>query len=157
MAETLHKIFFEGEVTDEVIAKLLREIDCSTGISKKLKGNLKVVVIELCTNIVSHHSGTTHSTVKIHPDETGCGVEVSSFVNLNDFEIIQKIIEQLRAEENIEEYYFKRMANNPDSNLSAQLGLIRVYKICEGQMQLESELVASKYRLIFKLRINDKY
>lgn len=156
MAETLDKIIFEGEITDSTIADLIKQIDIISSLSKKLKSKLKIVIIELCTNIVSHHSGSAEAFIRIEPGEEACHLEVTNYVNQNDLEIIEKIIQKLQVEKDLDEYYFSRLAANTNSNLSAKLGLIRVYKMCEGNFQIHKELVASKVRLTLKLNMNDK-
>jgi hypothetical protein len=155
MTETLNKIVFEGEVTDSVIADLIKQIEKHTGLSKKLKNKLKIVIIELGTNIVSHHSGTADALVTIEPDTKGCRLEVVNYINQNDLEIIEKIIEKLHVQEDLDDYYFSRLGTNIDTNISAKLGLIRVYKICEGNFQVHKELISSKVKLTLKLSIND--
>ena len=148
-------IYFEGEITEEVIAGLLKKVS-GLNTSDTVRSRLKIILIELCTNIISHHSGTPHGEVKVNLTAAGCMMSISSFVNKHDFHIVERLLDEVKQQVNYEEYYFNKLSKNPDENKSARLGLARIYKMCRGRIDLESTLVVSKTKLTINLELDDK-
>lgn len=147
-------IYFEGEITEEVIAGLLKKA-ATLSISAAVRSRLKIVLIELCTNIVTHHSGTAHGEVSVKSVGSVCEVQISSFVSRHDYSIVENLLNEVKQQPDYEAYYYNKLANNQDDNKSARMGLARIYKMCRGKVDLESTLVVSKTRLTIKLKLDD--
>ena len=148
-----NSIYFEGELSEAEIARLLVKLDQWTDNIFRNKTRIKLAIIELCSNVISHHSGTEYGSVSIIPEDRKCIVEVKSYASSNDLEIIKNVLKEIRASSDLKNHYFKKLEHV--GSRSANLGILRVYRICEGNLVLESEIVASKVLLTFKLIIND--
>jgi hypothetical protein len=156
MTETIDKIYFEGEMTESAISDLLGNIDHWSGHASKNEINLKMIVMELCSNIISHHSATPFCKVTIAADKDYLNLQVGNYVNENDVSIIEQTLNNLHKIQNLKEYYFE-LLNNMKENKSAKLGLIKIYRICERHLSINTELVNSKIFLTFNARIYDKH
>jgi hypothetical protein len=153
MIEVTNNIYFEGELSETEIVVLLNKLDSWPEGLFKNKAAIKFAIIELCSNVISHHSGTEYSWVSIVPEEGQCLVEVKSYASINDLEILNTILNEIRTSPDLKALYFNKLEQV--GNKSANLGILRVFRICDGNLILESEIVASKILLTFKLKIND--
>lgn len=150
-------VHFEGEITEKVIAGLLHQLDAYPNTSRTVINRLKMLVIELCTNIITHHSGTPFGSLDIESVNGSYQLSVSSFLNKNDLDIINVTLAGLRANEDINRHYQELLGNIGQSNQSVKLGLAKVYSISKGQMNIETKTIASKILLTFKLTVHDHH
>lgn len=152
--EKKEKVLFDGEVTETVLAQLIANVGV-LNTSSAVRNKIKLSLIEMCSNIITHHSGTAHSNIRVDAQPTGATIQVSSYGNANDFSIIKKLLEEVKEQTNFTDYYYNKMAGNTNTNYSSKLGLARVYGLCNGKLSLKNEVVASKVKITFELRIND--
>jgi len=148
------KITYEGEFSEGTINTLLKKIDAWPSSLFKNKADVKYAVIELCSNIISHHSSTDFGSIIIDPQHSVCYLEVSSFASAKDYEIVASILNDLKSVKDLKEHYFSKLERAGHAE-SVQLGMLKTYRCCNGNIELIGKTVASKILLTFKLKIDD--
>lgn len=147
-------IHYEGNVDETTLVFFIRKISDNKKLPNRLKSNLKFVLIELITNMISHSVADAYGTVSVEKDEDGVSIVSSNYSNKQQFEVIQSNLNLIKKVKNVKGHYNDQL-KMVSFDKSVNLGLIEIYNRCNGELKVSAKEVANQLLITFKLKVND--
>lgn len=147
-------IHYEGIVDEATLVFFIRKISDNKNLPNRIKSNLKFILIELITNMISHSVSDAYGTISVENDEEGIVIVTSNYSNTQQFELIQSNLNQIKKVKNVKGHYNDQL-KMVSFEKSVNLGLIEIYNRCNGRMKVSAKEEASQLLITFKLKIND--
>lgn len=150
----IFKIYFEGDIDELVLVFILKKLSQTQSCPKQIKSSLKIILIEIITNIISHHSFSNHGIISIKGFKGYCLIEAGNFANKENIEVIKANIDEVKKVKNIKDHY-KNLLKSVSYEKSVNLGLIEIYNRSKGNLKLETQEILGKSFITFKIKIDD--
>jgi hypothetical protein len=145
---------FEGEMDEAVLVFIIKKISDSKIIPNKLKSSLKLVLIELITNIISHYSSSSYGIVSLEKASEGYLITASNYVNEQNLNTIKANLDAIKKIKNPKGLY-NDLLKSVSFNKSVNLGLIEIYNRCKGNIKLTTSGDGSPSFLTLKIKLDD--
>lgn len=150
------EIDFDGVLSEKVISDLLARVDSLAGCSDKIKKDIKIVIIELGLNIISHGTEQSFGAIYLYRNRKEFFIETSNFTSVANLERVAEVLDKLKSIVDLKAHYFS-LLELISSQRSVQLGLLKIYRICDRNMLCSGETIQGNLLLKLKITINDNY
>lgn len=151
--DKLH-VVHEGIISEKIISDMLKEVDGMNACSDKLKKNIKIVIIESGLNIITHGNYPPFGNISIYRTDGGFLIEASNYTNEENLNHTRSILKELEGIEDLKEHYFN-LLKAISNDKSVRLGLLKIYRMCNRDMEVISSSVEEKLLLKLKIKMND--
>lgn len=147
-------LYYEGEVDETVLVFFIKKISDTKLLPNRAKSNIKFILIELITNIISHYSSSSYGIISLEDNEgqliITCGNYVSD-LNLNRIESNLDVVKRIK---NVKDHYNEQL-KSVSYDKSVNLGLIEIYNRCKGNLKLSSKQTGKNLFVTFKIKLDD--
>ncbi|HRD37214.1 MAG TPA: DUF6272 family protein [Bacteroidia bacterium] len=147
-------LHYEGEVDEAVLVFFIKKISDTKLLPNRAKSNIKFILIELITNIISHYSSSSYGVISVEDNEgqviITCGNYVSD-VNLKRIETNLDVVKRIK---NVKDHYNEQL-KSVSYDKSVNLGLIEIYNRCKGNLKLSSKQTGKNLFVTFKIKLDD--
>jgi hypothetical protein len=145
---------FEGEMDEAVLVFIIKKVSDSKVVSNKLKSSLKLVLIELITNIISHYSSSSYGAISLEKTNDGYLITASNYVNEQNLKTVKDNIDTIKKIKNPKGLY-NDLLKSVSFNKSVNLGLIEIYNRCKGNIKLTTSGTGNPSFLTLKIKLDD--
>lgn len=131
-------VSFVGAADEALLNFILRKIEQSSLVGRKTKSRLCISAIELINNVITH--GNRSSFCVFHIEKSGRSFDVvcGNFITEKKFEYIRQRIKETSRQKDLENFYYGLLRNSKPGT-SGKLGLVRMFKISEGNFEVKKE------------------
>ena len=148
-----NSLYYEGDIDESLLVFFMKKINSINYCSSKCKSNLKIVLIELITNAITHFSGLPYGRLLIKKENNDCIIAVSNLVDEKGFKQLIENINHIKTLKNVKQEYNNLLAAASFDKLMG-LGLLEIYNKSNGNLEISS-VPAHEYKLItIKLKID---
>jgi hypothetical protein len=150
--DEMQESYSEGNMDEASIAYFLRHVE-NLEAPATVKHKMKVVLMELISNILVHgRSG--YGSVSIKHEGNRFVIRTSNFA---PFEKINRTIElagEIRNKSNLRGHYLDKLSE-VDHDKQVSLGLIEIFRLSEGQVNITSGVVDEQLAIHFEIKLDD--
>jgi hypothetical protein len=145
--------YCEGNLDEATISYFLKHLD-NFNTSKKVKHKMKVVLIELVSNIIIH-SDTRYGSVSIMHRNSDFVVNASNFTGMEKVNKTIALVNEIREKKDPREHYLN-MLSGVTYESQVSLGLIEIFRLCDGNINITGSRIGTKVAINFELKIRDE-
>ncbi len=151
--ELKNRIYYEGDLDEDVLIFFMKKTNTIDFCSGKTKSNLKIALIELITNAITHLSGVAYGRVLVTKQNDDCYVAVSNIVNPNSLVVLMDNIKRIKSIKDVKKEYNKLLADASFDKLVG-LGLLEIFNKSNGNVEITTESALENTLVTIKLKIN---
>jgi hypothetical protein len=149
MAEKKIIVSYSGEADENLLIFLLKKVENSPAVPKKIKKNVCLATLELINNIIEHHSKSAECKYELSQSPLEIILKTENFSRPTSVNFVQRRIDLIRAQKSTEEFYFS-LLHNTKPGVSRMLGLVRIFRKCEGKINVGTDKSGKK--IVFTLK-----
>jgi hypothetical protein len=144
---------FKGMADETLLSFLLRQIESSGSVPAKLKTRICLLTVELINNVITHHSDSPYCVFLIKKMKSSIELYCGNFSTEKKINFIRERIEQAKKVKNLSDFYYG-LLKNTRPGISRKLGLVRMYKNCDGRMYIKTQRSDNKTFITLQLKIS---
>ena len=147
-------IYYEGEVDESVLVFFIKKISDTKHLTNRAKSNIKFILIELITNIISHYSSSSYGVISVEEDEGQVLITAGNYVSESNLKRIESNVDVVKKIKNVKDHYNEQL-KSVSYDKSVNLGLIEIFNRCKGNLKLNSKQVGKNLFVTFKIKLDD--
>lgn len=147
-------IYYEGEVDEAVLVFFIKKISDTKLLPNRSKSNIKFILIELITNIISHYSSSSYGIISVEENEGQVLISSGNYVSETNLKRIESNLEVVKRIKSVKDHYNEQL-KSVSYDKSVNLGLIEIYNRCKGNLKLSSKQIGKNLFITFKIKLND--
>lgn len=141
-----------GNLDESTIAYFLKHLD-TFNTSKTVKHKLKIVLIELISNILSH-SQNKYGSVFIKRAKNHFIINASNFTAIERIEQTIELLNTIKQTKNLRQHYLNLLSEVSLENM-VSLGLVEIYRLSGGEIKISTSTLDGKSVINFEIKLND--
>jgi len=147
-------LHYEGEVDETVLVFFIKKISDTKLLPNRAKSNIKFILIELITNIISHYSSSSYGIISLEDNEGQLIITCGNYVSDSNLNRIESNLEIVKRIKNVKDHYNEQL-KSVSYDKSVNLGLIEIYNRCKGNLKLISKQTGKNLFVTFKIKLDD--
>ncbi|MBC7864118.1 MAG: hypothetical protein IAF38_14170 [Bacteroidia bacterium] len=144
---------FSGVADEKLLSFLLGKIENSRKIPRKLKTKICLLTVELIHNNIGHSKDSAHCIYKLEKTEDGFEITSGNYTTKKNLDFVKQRLLKAKKEKDITAFYYS-LLKNTRPGISRKLGLVRIYKSCNGNIKVSSQVIEKKIFIKFHLKLN---
>ncbi len=141
-----------GNLDESTIAYFLKHLD-TFNTSKKVKHKLKIVLIELISNILSH-SQNKYGSVFIKRVQNHFIINASNFTATERIIKTIELLNNIKQTKNLRQHYLNLLSEASLENM-VSLGLVEIFRLSDGEIKISTSTLDGKSVINFEIKLND--
>ncbi len=150
--ENKNRIYFEGDLDENVLVFFLKKISDGNYFSNKFKSNLKIILIELITNAITHYHNLAFGKVLVEKNGDHYLISVTNFISQKNLQLLKKNLIYFKSLKEVKSQYHA-LLKSATLEKSAGLGLLEIYNRAKGNVQLQTQTVSGNKIITIKIKI----
>lgn len=147
-------IYYEGEVDETVLVFFIKKISDTKLLPSRAKSNIKFILIELITNMISHYSSSSYGVISVEDNEGQIIITSGNYVSETNLKRIESNLDTVKRIKNVKDHYNEQL-KSVSYDKSVNLGLIEIYNRCRGNLKLSSKQTGKNLFITFKIKLDD--
>ncbi|MBL7896299.1 MAG: hypothetical protein JNK50_13465 [Bacteroidia bacterium] len=147
-------LYYEGEVDETVLVFFIKKISDTRLLPNRAKSNIKFILIELITNIISHYSSSSYGIISLEDNEGQVIITCGNYVSDANLKRIESNLDVVKRIKNVKDHYNEQL-KSVSYDKSVNLGLIEIYNRCKGNLKLNSKQTGKNLFVTFKIKLDD--
>jgi hypothetical protein len=144
--------YCEGNLDQDTISYFLKHLD-NYSAARNIKHKLKIILIELISNILVH-SDTPYGSISIEHSNGDFVIKAINYTGAEKAERAILLVEEIRMKSDLRGHYLNLLSKvTPDNQVS--LGLIEIFRLCEGRINISSSVMNNREAISFEIRLRD--
>jgi hypothetical protein len=143
---------FSGTADEKLLSSLLEKIESSRKIPRKLKTKICLLTVEMVHNNIGHSKGSSQCVYSLEKTATGFEIVSGNFTTKKNLDFVKQRLVRASKEKDITAFYYS-LLKNTRPGVSRKLGLVRIYKGCNGNIKVSSKTIEKKTFIKFHLKL----
>lgn len=139
-----------GNLNPSTISYFLKHLD-NFNIPRAVKHKLKVVLMELVSNIIVH-AETAFGSVSIQQYDNHFVIKTANFVSGDTVTKTAKLLSDIKKKANLRNHYLDLMSKVTFEN-QVSLGLIEIARLSEGKIEISASEQDGKQVMNFEIKL----
>jgi hypothetical protein len=144
--------YSEGNLDEATIAYFLRHLD-NFDVCHTVKHKMKVVMIELISNIITH-ARSSYGSVSIKHTANHFIIKTSNYSSFQNINKTIALANDIRNAENLSAHYLNQLSE-VSYEKRVSLGLIEIFRLSNGKINITGGLVDDQPAIHFEIQLED--
>jgi len=136
-------VSFAGPADEALLNFIIKKIENSNLASRKTKPKLCITAIELINNVITHGYRSAFCIFNLEKSGRGFEMTCGNFFSDKNVTYIKSRIKETAKQKDLETFYYSLLRNSKPGT-SGKLGIVRMYKISEGNFDITKEKLNGK-------------
>ena len=152
--ENKNRIYFEGDLDENVLVFFLKKINDGNYFPNKFKSNLKIILIELITNAITHYHNVAFGKVLVEKKGDHYLISVTNFISQKNLQLLKKNLIYFKSLKEVRSQY-NALLKSATLEKSVGLGLLEIFNKAKGNIKLQTQTVSGNKIITIKIKIYD--